>query len=170
MQELRPVVLCRSAAARRIRILTGCYPVKMGCRTATASRMMVNPEVLTWARKTAGFTADEAARALGFNDTRDRSAAERLMALENGRNSLRVVSWCGCRKHTGVRCLSFTFQNRRALVIEAKTFAPFRWGTALYNPLLDALIRDIRGRQTTVAVCLKRRTAAGEFHRFSVGE
>jgi hypothetical protein len=46
--------------------------------------MTVNPNILTWARDTAGLSADEAAQALGFGDTRARSAAERLMALEAG--------------------------------------------------------------------------------------
>jgi transcriptional regulator with XRE-family HTH domain len=46
--------------------------------------MTVNPEILVWARNTAGLTRDEAARAFGFNDTRDRSAAQRLMAYEAG--------------------------------------------------------------------------------------
>jgi Helix-turn-helix domain len=46
--------------------------------------MTLNPDILTWARNTAGLSADEAARALGFNNTRRRSATERLMALEAG--------------------------------------------------------------------------------------
>ena len=42
--------------------------------------MTLNPDILTWARDTAGLSPDEAARALGFKDTRERSAAERLKA------------------------------------------------------------------------------------------
>jgi transcriptional regulator with XRE-family HTH domain len=49
-----------------------------------AARMTVNPDILTWARDTAGLSADDAARVLGFSDTRNRSAAERLRALEAG--------------------------------------------------------------------------------------
>src|SRR5437660_11561272 len=48
------------------------------------TRMAVNPDILTWARETAGLSAEDAARALGFSDTRSRSAAERLRALETG--------------------------------------------------------------------------------------
>jgi transcriptional regulator with XRE-family HTH domain len=44
----------------------------------------VNPEILVWARNTAGLSAEEAARALGFKDTRDRFAVDRLRALEAG--------------------------------------------------------------------------------------
>jgi transcriptional regulator with XRE-family HTH domain len=46
--------------------------------------MTLNPDILTWARSTAGLSAEEAARALGFNNTRSRSAEQRLIALEAG--------------------------------------------------------------------------------------
>jgi len=53
-------------------------------QTSNRQAMTLNPDILTWARDTAGLSADEAARALGFNDTRNRSAVQRLMALETG--------------------------------------------------------------------------------------
>jgi hypothetical protein len=43
-----------------------------------------NPDIFMWARNTAGLSAVDAARALGFTNTRDRSAADRLKALEAG--------------------------------------------------------------------------------------
>jgi hypothetical protein len=46
--------------------------------------MAVSPEILSWARDTAGLTLDQAAHALAFQDTRQRSAVQRLMALEAG--------------------------------------------------------------------------------------
>src|ERR1700761_373070 len=46
--------------------------------------MALNPLILKWARETAGLTVDEAAHALRFRDTRGRSAAERLQAMEAG--------------------------------------------------------------------------------------
>ena len=46
--------------------------------------MAVNPEILKWARDTAGLTVADAARKLGFSDTRHRTAVERLTALEAG--------------------------------------------------------------------------------------
>src|SRR5260370_7866984 len=46
--------------------------------------MALNPHILTWARDTAGLSVDEAAHALGFKDTRGRTAAERLRAMEAG--------------------------------------------------------------------------------------
>jgi len=112
---------------------------------------MVNPEVLTWARKTAGFTADEAARALGFNDTRDRSAAERLMALENGEEEPSRSVLVRMSKAYRRALLVFYLSEPPRTGDRGQDFRTVPGGAPpLYNPLLDALIRDIRGRQTTV--------------------
>ena len=46
--------------------------------------VQVNPEILRWARSTAGLEIDEAARLLGFQDRRRRTAVQRLRALEKG--------------------------------------------------------------------------------------
>ena len=47
----------------------------------------VNPEILRWARKTAALELDEAARKLGFQDSKKRSAVEKLERLESGKDS-----------------------------------------------------------------------------------
>ena len=44
----------------------------------------VNPEILKWARETAGLDLDEAARKLGFRDSKRSSASEKLTWLEHG--------------------------------------------------------------------------------------
>ncbi len=44
----------------------------------------VNPEILIWARETAALSIDEAARKLGFRDTKMRTATEKLRLLEAG--------------------------------------------------------------------------------------
>ena len=46
----------------------------------------VNPEIIVWARETAGLTQEEAAKKLGFQDSSKSSATEKLAALENGDN------------------------------------------------------------------------------------
>ena len=46
----------------------------------------VNPEIIVWARETAGFTQEQAARKLGFQDSRRSSAAEKLASIEYGEN------------------------------------------------------------------------------------
>ncbi len=44
----------------------------------------VNPEILRWARETAALNIEEAARKLGFRDSKRRTAAEKLENLESG--------------------------------------------------------------------------------------
>jgi len=118
--------------------------------------MTVNPEILMWARNTAGLTAEQAAHALGFKDTRDRSATERLMALE-----------AGAEEPSRTVLVRMSKAYRRGLIVfylaepprtgdRGQDFRTVPGGTTpLYNPLVDALIRDIRGRQTTVRALLE---------------
>ena len=46
--------------------------------------IQVNPHVLSWARKTAGLTLDEAAQKLQIGSARQLQPTERLKALEDG--------------------------------------------------------------------------------------
>jgi Zn-dependent peptidase ImmA (M78 family) len=118
--------------------------------------MTVNPEILTWARNTAGLTADDAARALGFNDTRDRSAAERLMALEAGEEDPSRSVLLRMSKTYRRALLVFYLPEPPRIGDRGQDFRTVPGGTPpLYNPLLDALIRDVRGRQTAVRALLE---------------
>ena len=45
----------------------------------------VNPGILIWARETAGLELNEAAKKLGFQDSKSRTAADKLMCLEVGK-------------------------------------------------------------------------------------
>lgn len=113
--------------------------------------MDINPHILTWARETAGMTVEDAARALGFDDTRKRTAAERLQALESG-----------AEEPTRSQLQKMAEKYRRSLLVFYLSEPP-RTGDRgkdlrtvpgapppLFNPLLDALIRDIRKRQDIV--------------------
>jgi transcriptional regulator with XRE-family HTH domain len=44
----------------------------------------VNPEILSWARETAGLSRGEAVEKLGINDARGVAAVDRLAAIESG--------------------------------------------------------------------------------------
>src|SRR5438094_273095 len=44
----------------------------------------IRPEILTWARETAGLSLEDAARSIGLKEARGQKAAERLAALETG--------------------------------------------------------------------------------------
>jgi len=44
----------------------------------------VNPDILVWARETAGLTPEEAVRKLGINPSKNMTGAEKLAAYEKG--------------------------------------------------------------------------------------
>src|SRR5258706_4527704 len=52
------------------------------CQNVSMPR--VNPEILSWARKTAGFSQSDAVEKLGINDARGVAAVDRLAAIESG--------------------------------------------------------------------------------------
>lgn len=62
----------------------GQYNFRRGVRCVTM--IAVNPEILKWARETAGLDLDEAAKKLGFRDSKIRTAIEKLESLENGQD------------------------------------------------------------------------------------
>jgi Zn-dependent peptidase ImmA (M78 family) len=124
--------------------------------------MGLNPQILTWARETAGLSVEEAAHALGFKDSQERTAAERLKALEAGVDgpSRSVL-------------LNMTRVYHRSLLVFYLSEPPragdrgqdFRRGPGLeppeHDPTLDALIRDIRGRQGIVKDLLEQSEPKG---------
>jgi Zn-dependent peptidase ImmA (M78 family) len=120
----------------------------LGCR---ADAMTLNPEIFTWARTAAGLSAEEAARALGFNNTRERSATERLKALETGdeepsRSVLRKMAKAYRRSLLVFYLPAPPRTGDRGSDFRTVPGAP----PPLYNPILDTLIRDVRGRQAIV--------------------
>ncbi len=113
--------------------------------------MAVNPEILAWARDTAGLTVDQAAHALQFQDTRDRSAAQRLIALEAGEEQPSRSVLLRMSKAYRRALLVFYLAQPPRMGDRGQDFRSVPGGTPPeYSPLLDALIRDIRGRQTAV--------------------
>lgn len=114
----------------------------------TAGMPILNPEILSWARETAGLSLAEAARAIGIKESRGRSGAVRLAALEAGKEDT-----------SRSQLIRMTKVYRRSLVVFYLDHPPARGDRGqdfrtvpgseppLYSPVLDALIRDIRGRQ-----------------------
>jgi len=113
--------------------------------------MKINPQVLTWARETAGLSVEEAARLLGFADTRKRTAAERLLALENGAEDPTRSILQKMAERYRRSLLVFYLKEPPPTGDRGKDFRTVPGAQPpLYNPLLDALIRDIRKRQDIV--------------------
>lgn len=121
----------------------------------------INPQILIWARQTAGLPQKEAARKLGFRDTRSRGAVDRLNALE-----------AGAEDPSRALLLKMAKQYRRPLLAFYLAEPPmqgdrghdFRTLPDTPDPgedaLVDALIRDVRARQQMVRSALEDDEAA----------
>ena len=119
--------------------------------------MALNPQILAWARDRAGLSVEEAAQALGFKDARDRTAAERLQAIEAGieEPSRSVLQSMARKYHRSL--LVFYLSQPPIIGDRGQDFRRAPGSKPLeYDPTLDALIRDIRGRQSIVRDLLEQ--------------
>lgn len=117
--------------------------------------MAVNPEILKWARDTAGLTVADAARKLGFSDTRKRTAAERLSALETGHDEPSRSVLLRMSKEYRRSLLVFYLLAPPRTADRGQDFRTVPGGASPHdNALVDAVIRDIRGRQHTLRALL----------------
>lgn len=116
----------------------------------------VNPKILRWARETAGFTAEDSIRKLRLAPARGLSEAERLNALESGTEA-----------PTRPMLVKMAKQYRRPLLTFYMSAPPrrgdrgqdFRTLPDGHSPtddaLVEALIRDVRARQSLVREALE---------------
>lgn len=120
------------------------------------STVSVNPEILVWARETAGLDHDEAVKKLGIRDAYGVAAVNRLRALEDGKD-----------EPTQAMLVKMAKQYRRPLLTfylsapppKGDRGADFRTVPAGYSAVkhahVDALVRDIRARQGMVRALLE---------------
>lgn len=111
----------------------------------------VNPKILQWARETAGLSVEEAARQIQLNKARGIEPADRLARLEKGDDA-----------PTRPLLVRMSKKYRRPLLVFYMQQPPpagqrgedFRRLPAAYTgdeePLVDALLRDVRARQSIV--------------------
>lgn len=116
----------------------------------------VNPDILRWARETAGLEPEDAVRRLALKPRRGVSAEDRLAALENGSDT-----------PTRPLLVKMAKLYRRPLLVFYLAAVPQRGdrGTDFRNlggpqdpveaALLDAMIRSIRSRQSLVRALLE---------------
>ncbi len=116
----------------------------------------VKPEILVWARESAGLTQQAAARKLGLGDSARSSAVDKLVVLEQGE-----------KEPTRPQLLKMADQYRRPLLTfyltqppeKASRGADFRTlpgdVRAEEEALMDALVRDVRARQSMVRSLLE---------------
>ena len=116
----------------------------------------VNPAIMVWARETAGLSQEEAARKLGFRDSSKSSAVEKLALIERGQ-----------KEPSRPKLLTMAGQYRRPLLTFYLSKPPQKSNRGVdfrtlpqseHTPeeaLLDALIREIRARQSMVRVIME---------------
>jgi len=115
----------------------------------------VNPKILQWARETAGLSLEDAARAIDLGDTKTLSGAEKLADLESGKT-----------QPTRQQLEKMSKKYRRSLLIFYLSEPPIKGdrgqdfrklpGESIDdNPNLDALIRNIKTRQSIVKMLLE---------------
>lgn len=116
----------------------------------------VNPEILSWARETAGLSLEDASRKLGFVDTRRRTRAERLLAYESGREmpSRSVLTNMAKRYRRPLLTLYLSKPPRKDDIgVDFRTL-PTEYSAA-DSAILDALIRDVLASQSLVRAALE---------------
>ena len=118
--------------------------------------VIVNPEILVWARETSGLSVADAARKLGFGDSKRATSIDKLIALESG-----------VKEPTRPQLVKMSEKYRRPLLtfylssppVKGDRGADFRAlfadGSSDMDAVLDALIRDIRARQSMVRAVLE---------------
>ena len=123
----------------------------------------VNPEILIWARETAGLTQEEAVRKLNIRDTKKWTALDRLDGYESGAEDLSRPLLLRMSKQYRRPLLTFYLPKPP---LKGDRGADFRTlaGDA-QSPVgaanLDALLRDIKARQSMVRAVLEDEDEGG---------
>ena len=116
----------------------------------------VNPDIMVWARETAGLTVEEAAKRLVLNDSKSSSATDKLVAIENGgRDPTRLQLVAMAEKYRRP-LLAFYLSRPPAKAERGADFRTFRGEPSVRDEaLLDALLRDMRARQSMISSILE---------------
>lgn len=115
----------------------------------------VNAEILSWARESAGLSLEEAARKLGIREARGVSASDRIVALEMGNESPRRSLLAKMAKVYRRPLLAFYMSAPPRKGDRGEDFRTLPERHSQAEPLVDALVRDIRARQGMVRAILE---------------
>lgn len=115
----------------------------------------VNPAILRWARETAGLDEHEAVEKLNIRDARGVAAVDRLRALEDGSVTPTRPMLVKMAKKYRRPLLTFYMASPPLPTDRGEDFRTLPRDAPLEDePLLDALIRDIRARQSLIKSAL----------------
>ncbi len=116
----------------------------------------VNPNILKWARDTAGLTEEAAAKKLAIKDTKGATAIERLAALENGEATPTRAMLVKMSKQYRRPLLTFYLSKEPRLGDRGQDYRTLPGTREItHEALVDVVIRDIRARQALVRSVLE---------------
>jgi Zn-dependent peptidase ImmA (M78 family) len=116
--------------------------------------MAIRPEMLTWARETAGLSLEDAARSIGLKNARGETGPNRLAKLESGDHEPKPALLEKMAKTYRRPLLVFYLNDPPKAADLGQDFRTLP-GEERDNPELDALIRDIKARQELVRSVLE---------------
>jgi len=123
----------------------------------------INPEILRWARETAGLSPEEAAQNIGLREARGVRAVDRLAALESGELEPSRPLLVRMSKKYRRPLLTFYLPRPPARGDRGQDFRTLPEEVSPANEaLLDALIRDVLARQSLVRSALEDEDEARE--------
>jgi len=115
----------------------------------------VAPNILRWARETAGYDLEEAARRIALNASKAGTGAERLEALEAGEGEPSPALLSRMAKQYRRPLLTFYLPQVPLPADVGQDFRTLPEQGDPANALLDALLRDIKARQALVRELLE---------------
>jgi Zn-dependent peptidase ImmA (M78 family) len=110
----------------------------------------VNLEVLIWARETAGLSLSDAAKKLGLKDSQKAGAEEKLRSLEAGSTEPSRPQLLRMAKAYRRPLLTFYLTTPPRRGDRGEDFRSLPDRSSDTEPLVDALVRDVRARQAMV--------------------
>jgi Zn-dependent peptidase ImmA (M78 family)/transcriptional regulator with XRE-family HTH domain len=111
---------------------------------------MVKPSILQWARESAGLSLEDAAAKVGINAARGVSGADRVLALETEEGEVSRPVLLKMAKNYRRPLVSFYLDEPPARGDRGEDFRTLPDRHTGGEPLVDALVRDIRSRQAVV--------------------
>lgn len=115
----------------------------------------VNPQILVWARETAGYDVSEAARKLNLTRGKNVTAEEKLSAYERGEKSPTRPLLLKMSKQYRRPLLTFYLDAPPALADRGEDFRTLAHAIdPSQNAIVDALVRNIKSRQQIIREAL----------------
>ncbi|TWI71279.1 uncharacterized protein DUF955 [Bradyrhizobium huanghuaihaiense] len=110
----------------------------------------VNPDILVWARESAGLAPEEAVRKLGISTTKNMSGAEKLAAYEKGVLSPSRPLLLKMSQQYRRPLVAFYMKSRPADGTRSEDFRNIPDRDPDSDILISVLVRNVRARQSAV--------------------